>query len=85
MDKVTIDLPSDLAERLREAVARGDYVSEGDVVADALEVWDERRFYTPEAVAGLRRAVQAGFSSGVPRPFDMARIRRDAKARAEQA
>lgn len=81
MDKVTVDLPSELAEFLQEAVASGAYASESEVVVKALEALDERRFYAPEAIAGLRRAAEAGFSSGEPKPFDMAAIKRAARAR----
>lgn len=83
MDKVTVELPSELAELLKDAVASGAYASESDVVVQALEAFeafDERRLYTPEAVAGLRRAVEEGFASGQPEPLDIEAIKREARA-----
>lgn len=83
MDKVTVDLPSELAEFLQEAVASGAYASESEVVVKALEAFeafDERRFYTPEAVAGLRRAVEAGLASGPGKPLDIEEIKRAGRA-----
>lgn len=80
MDKVTVDLPSELAEFLHDAVASGAYASESEVVVKALEALDERRFYTPQAIAGLRRAAEAGFASGEPGPLDMDEIKRAARA-----
>jgi antitoxin ParD1/3/4 len=79
MDRVTVELPEHLVELLRSAVEQGSYASQSEAVADALQAWDDRRYYTPEAVARLRVIVDEGLASGPPEPLDMAQIKQKAR------
>ncbi len=63
-ERITITLPADLADALRQTVARGEYASESEVVSEALGDWSRRREAERQDVEALREAVRAGDESG---------------------
>jgi antitoxin ParD1/3/4 len=61
IEKVSVALTTELAEKVRSAVRSGDYASSSEVVRDALRDWSERR----DERERLRRLVEEGIASGV--------------------
>lgn len=49
--RISITLSADLAELLRDAVARGDYAIRGEAVRDALRQWRDKRSQASLATA----------------------------------
>jgi antitoxin ParD1/3/4 len=78
IEKVSVALTSELAEKVRAAVRSGDYASSSEVVRDALRGWSERR----DERDRLRRLVEEGIASGVaPRRRTPAEINADGRKR----
>jgi antitoxin ParD1/3/4 len=78
IEKVSVALTTELAEKVRIAVRSGDYASSSEVIRDALRDWSERR----DERDRLRRLVEEGIASGVaPRRRTAAEINADGRRR----
>lgn len=64
VEKLSIALPPEMANLLREAVESGEYASASEVVRDALRAWKRKRKLETLEVEELRRLVQEGMESG---------------------
>ncbi|MBS1814974.1 MAG: type II toxin-antitoxin system ParD family antitoxin [Acidobacteria bacterium] len=56
IEKVSIALPSEMLEKVREAVEAGEYTSSSEVVRDALRSWSQDREFRGEHLEYLRAA-----------------------------
>jgi antitoxin ParD1/3/4 len=68
-ETITLELPRSVADALRTAVASGDYGSPGDVLRDALQLWQDQREML--SLAELRQAYREGKESGIAGPLDI--------------
>jgi antitoxin ParD1/3/4 len=85
IERVTVALPAEALETARAAVESGEYASTGEVVRDAMRLWENHRALQAQEIARLRKAYAEGIASGSAGPLDMARIKRDARVRFEAA
>lgn len=83
IERVTIALPAETLESARAAVESGEYASTGEVVRDAMRLWENHRTLHAQEIARLRRAYEEGIASGSAGPLDIERIKREARARFE--
>lgn len=60
IERMTIALPKEMAEIVRDAVASGDYASNSEVLRDALRDWKLKRRAHEWEAAAFRAAVQEG-------------------------
>ncbi|WP_313387895.1 type II toxin-antitoxin system ParD family antitoxin [Rhodospirillum rubrum] len=67
---MTITMPKDLAEALRQTVAGGEYASTSEVVREALRDWMGRRDAQRPDLETVRAAIKAGLDSGPGIPAD---------------
>ncbi len=81
IERVTVALPAEALESARAAVESGEYASTGEVVRDAMRLWQNHRAVQAQEVERLRRAYEEGIASGSAGPLDIQRIKRDARAR----
>ena len=70
VERMTITMPAELAETLRQTVAGGEYASTSEVVRDALREWTRRRDVERQDLEALRVAIRAGLDSGPALPAD---------------
>lgn len=70
VERMTITMPSDMAETLRQTVAGGEYASASEVVREALRDWTRNRDAERRALEVLRAAIKAGLDSGPGLPAD---------------
>ena len=63
-ERMTITMPSDMAENLRLTVAGGEYASTSEVVREALRDWTRNRDTERRELETLRDAIKAGLDSG---------------------
>jgi len=68
--RMTITMPSDMAETLRQTVAGGEYASTSEVVREALRDWTRSRDAELRDLETLRDAIKAGLDSGPGIPAD---------------
>jgi antitoxin ParD1/3/4 len=80
IERVTVALPAEALETARAAVESGEYASTGEVVRDALRLWEHHRALQAQEIARLRKAYAEGIASGSAGPLDMASIIAEAKA-----
>ena len=66
-ETISIKVDDALAAFIRGLVASGRYVSERDVIEEALQLLKESE---ESAIEALRVAIDEGEASGEPRPFD---------------
>ena len=70
VERMTITMPAELAETLRQTVAGGEYASTSEVVREALRDWTRRRDAERQDLEALRAAIKAGLDSGPALPAD---------------
>jgi antitoxin ParD1/3/4 len=98
VEKISISLPRDMIEDIRESVERGVYATTSEALRDAVRDWQRkeivRRYESlkPKSLADLRRMVQQGIDSldrgeGIPAEEVFARLKAKytAMARAQKA
>jgi antitoxin ParD1/3/4 len=61
---MTITMPSDMAEALRQTGAGGEFASTSEVVREALREWTRSRNAELRDLETLRDAIKAGLDSG---------------------
>ena len=76
-----ISLPTELAEVLRQAVARGEYASDSEAIQAAVLEWRLRRAISPIDQDAIGRLWDDGIASGPGRFRDMAEIKAEARRR----
>lgn len=81
VQKISIALTPEMAAAVRDAVARGEYVSSSEVVRDALREWQLRRAMNEAALDELRIQWQEGIDSGSGRFESMQDLRAEARRR----
>ena len=69
-ERMTITMPSDMAETLRQTVAGGEYASTSEVVREALRDWTRNRDTERRELETLRDAIKVGLDSGPGIPAD---------------
>jgi antitoxin ParD1/3/4 len=79
IERMTIAVPAPMANKIKAAVASGDYASTSEVVRDAMRFWSERR----EERDALRAAWDAGKASGQAGALDMGALIAEARSEAE--
>jgi antitoxin ParD1/3/4 len=70
VERMTITMPAEMAENLRQTVAGGEYASTSEVVREALRDWARKRDTERRDLEILRAAIKAGFDSGPGIPAD---------------
>jgi len=69
-ERMTIAMPAEMAETLRQTVAGGEYASTSEVVREALRDWTRNRDAERRDLEALRTAIKTGIDSGVGIPAD---------------
>jgi antitoxin ParD1/3/4 len=69
-ERITITVPAEMAEILRQAVAGGEYASTSEVVREALRDWSRNRDAERRDLEALRSAIRAGLDSGSDIPAE---------------
>lgn len=70
VERMTITMPSEMAETLRRTVAGGEYASTSEVIREALRDWTRSRDAERRDLEALREAIRAGLESGPGIPAD---------------
>ncbi len=79
--KVSIALTGEQIEALKAAVETGQYATTSEIVREALRDWQLKQDAREENIRRLRQRWDEGKASGPPRPFDIERLRREARTR----
>ncbi|WP_406857462.1 type II toxin-antitoxin system ParD family antitoxin [Alsobacter sp. KACC 23698] len=82
MPTLTIPLSPELDRRIRTAVRDGGYDSEGEVLEEALRLWEERQQILDSEDRRLKQAYDEGLASGPGRKIDPTALLAEFKARA---
>ena len=70
VERMTITMPAELANTLRQTVACGEYASTSEVVREALRDWTRNRDTERRELEALRAAIRTGLDSGPGIPAD---------------
>ena len=62
MEPLTVTITPEMAERIKDAVATGQYASASEVVRDALEEWELSRQRRERALDELRAEIAKGLA-----------------------
>jgi len=80
IERVTVALPAETLESARAAVESGEYASTGEVVRDAMRLWENHWALEAQEIARLRKACEEGIAGGSAGRLDMASIIAEAEA-----
>ena len=81
IERMTVVFPEPMAAQTRAAVDAGDYATTSEVVRDAVRLWSRHRHAQENELERLRRAWDAGKSSGTHGPIDVDAQRQEARRR----
>ena len=81
IERLSIALPTPMADSVREAVEAGEYASVSEVMRDALRLWEARRELHQRDIELLRQRWDEGKASGIAGSFDIERVIGKGKAR----
>lgn len=79
IEKLSIALPDDMVEAIREAVDSGEYATTSEVIRDAVRDWRLKRRVEAMDLEDLRQLVQEGIDSGPSIPAEEVFARMKAK------
>lgn len=85
VEKISVALPTDMANLVRRAVETGDYASSSEVIREALREWKARRVTRAEAMAEMRNLWEEGIASGPTEDLDIAAIKRRGRQRLQSS
>ena len=74
IERLSIALPTPMADAVRRAVEAGEYASTSEVIRDALRLWESRRDLRERNVEIVRRQWDEGKTSGRAGPLDVKRV-----------
>jgi antitoxin ParD1/3/4 len=77
IERLTITMPTDMAQILKDAVAGGDYTTPSEVVREALHDWKTKRALQLHEFAGLKADIHKGLmdlDAGKTSAFDQEKI-----------
>ena len=82
-DRLSVLVPPELAQAVREAVDGERYLVESDVVIDALQDWQVKRQIRAAKLKRLRELVEEGIASGSEpmAPDEFEQIKREGRVR----
>ncbi len=78
---MNVAIPTQLEEFIRHQVQSGRYGNASEVVRDGLRLLQERELTRIGKLGELRALIQAGIDSGLAGDFDVAVLKRKARAR----
>lgn len=70
VERMTITVPSEMAETLRQMVMAGEYASISEVIREALCEWMRQREAEQHDLKALQVAIKVGLDSGPGLPAD---------------
>jgi antitoxin ParD1/3/4 len=81
IERLSIALPTPMADAVRRAVNAGEYASTSEVIRDALRLWESRRQLRERDVEIVRQRWDEGKASGRAGPLDVKRIIAEERAK----
>lgn len=79
--ELNVSVSGQQAQVLRDAVESGEYATPGDIVHEAISVWQAHRAVEHDDNQWLQRSWDEGKASGEPQPIDFEDLRREARRR----
>lgn len=70
IERITVAVPTGMADALRQSVKDGEYASEGEIIRDALNDWALARKNDDAELERLREAVREADESGPSIPAE---------------
>jgi antitoxin ParD1/3/4 len=81
IERLSIALPTPMADAVRRAVDAGEYASTSEVIRDALRLWESRRQLRERDVEIVRQRWEEGKASGRAGPLDVKRVIAEERAK----
>lgn len=81
IERLSIALPTPMADSVRRAVENGEYASTSEVIRDALRLWESRRQLRDHDIEVLRRRWDEGKASGRAGPLNIKRVMAEARGK----
>jgi len=84
VEKISIALPSEMVDALKDAVSGGQYSSVSEIVREALRDWKLKQLQRQEAVKEIRRLWREGIESGPGRFASADELKAEARRQFEK-
>ena len=66
VEKISIALPAEMVDKVRQAVSAGDYASSSEVIREALRDWNDKRDLRREGMEHLRHLWKRALEDDTP-------------------
>ncbi|MGQ0484882.1 MAG: ribbon-helix-helix domain-containing protein [Hyphomicrobiales bacterium] len=84
VEKISIALPAELVDTLKDAVNGGQYSSASEIVREALRDWKFKQLQRKEAIKEIRRLWREGMESGPGRFASVDELKAEARLQFEK-
>lgn len=82
--KISVALPEEMLQSVKDAVDSGQYASTSEVIHDALRGWRLRESLRKAEIERLRKAWEEGLASGPAKEYDIEEILSGPRQRLEE-
>jgi len=65
LEKITVSVPAEKLARMADAVQSGAYSSQGEILREALDLWESQQDMIDRETAWLRQEHEEGLASGL--------------------
>lgn len=62
-ERLSVDLPKDMAQRIKHAVADGGYHSDSDIIREAILLWERRELELDDRLLAIRASLDEASQS----------------------
>jgi antitoxin ParD1/3/4 len=70
LEKITVSVPAEKLARMADAVQSGAYSSQGEILREALDLWESQQDMIDRETAWLKKEHEEGLASGIAEDFD---------------
>ncbi len=81
VQKISVSIPSEMLSLMNEAVAKGDYATTSEVVREALQDWQQKRFAQIKNSDEIQKLWQEGIESGEGNFENIEQLKQEARNR----
>ena len=80
LEKITVSVPAEKLARMADAVQSGAYSSQGEILREALDLWESQQDMIDRETAWLKKEHEEGLASGLAEDISKEELLKQIKA-----